>query len=436
MLTFKILELRDFRRLWIGQVVSQFGDAMYFLIFLYMVDRITQNPAIVGAVAVVQAVPYLLFSAWAGALADRLDRRVLMVFSDVGSAALLFLFAILLQFQSTPPLWSIFAVAFGLAFCNVFFAPARGAALPRLVPPDRLMEANSLSAGTQHLMPLLSLGLSASVLGVVERQFPERFFLAAVLINAISFVFSASCLARLPKIVPMREEHHETHVWRDMKEGFTWIRQSAFLRTALGLTLGLNFFIGPFMLVYLAANRDWFGGRYWTLATIEAAFVAMMLIFSLLMPRFRIDRPGMALIGGLVASGVLVALMGVTPYFVPFLIWNIVCGAMLPFANLPMQAYLQRTVPDAYMGRVQSAFAMVASVAVPVANGIAGPLLGTIGIQGMFWIMGLGLSIAAAVGVLSPAFRRARFSTLPPIEVPSEAEADPESGHSVVAAKS
>ena len=172
----EILEIRAFRRLWVGQAVSQFGDALYTLLFLFMVDKLTGKAAMVGYVGALEAAPFLLFGPYAGVLADRLDRRRIMLFADLVSALVLAGLCVVLLVYPKPHVGVIFAAAFLLSTVNAFFAPAKSAAIPALVPAERLMEANALSAATQHLMPLLGLGISGVGLGLLYALYPNLFF--------------------------------------------------------------------------------------------------------------------------------------------------------------------------------------------------------------------------------------------------------------------
>lgn len=397
-MSFSVLKIDGFRRLWIGQAASQFGDSLYFLIFLFMVDRITKNPAMVGSVAAVQALPFLFLGPWAGALADRLDRRKLMVLADFASAGLLALFAVALYLWQTPPIWAIFVVAGLLSTINVFFAPAKGAAIPRLVPPEKLQEANALSAATQNFMPMIGLALGASALGALEQAAPSLFFLIAVSLNGLSFLYSGLCIIRLPELKPDLGERKEQHPLRDALDGLKFIQGEPVLRTTLVINFFLSLFVAPFMLVYLAVNRQWFGGAYWTIATFEATFVGAMVVMSLCMTRLKIYRIGLACVLGTFVIGVFVGLMGVRPYFWPFLIYNLICGLALPFIQIPMMTYVQTAVPDTMMGRVQSVFAMAGTVIIPLSTWIAGATLGVIGAKMLFFAMGGGMVLTALYG--------------------------------------
>ena len=405
----EVLQIRPFRRLWLGQAVSQFGDALYFLLFLFMVDKITGSAAMVGYVGALQALPFLLFGPVAGAVADRFDRRRVMLFADIASAFLLTALTVWLLVTPKPPVAVILGAAFLLSLVNVFFIPAKSAAIPALVPADRLMEANALSMATQNLMPLLGLGLSGTVLGVLYKFYPNLFFPTAAFVNAATFLYSAVCIAKLPRLLPKREEVLEKHPLQDAADGFRLIGRDHILKVSLALSLFLNLFISPFMVVYVAANRAWFGGQFGTLAAFEASFVAMMVITSLALGKRPFLRPGLGFSIGLGAIGLFVAAMAFSKSFWLFLFWNMICGIALPFAILPMNTYIQLVVPDAFRGRVNSAQTMVSMGVQPLSVGLAGMLLDRIGLEAMFLVMGVGMGASALIGLLDGRFRQTRM---------------------------
>lgn len=403
-----VLAVRPFRNLWIGQAISQLGDALYYLVFVFMVDKLTGNATLVGITAAIQALPYVFFGLQAGVLADRHDRRRILLFSDVSSALLLLGFAGLLLGWSKPPVAAIFLIAFLLNTVNVFFAPAKSAAIPRLVRPDLLVQANALSMATQNLMPMIGIGLSGAVLGGLYAVAPDMFFLSAVLLNAVSFLISASFLRTLPALPPERGE--VPHPWQDLRDGLTFIRRNASLKVLLLTSVMSQFFIAPFMVAYVVVNREWFGGNYWTLALCEFTFFLAMVGSSLAVGRFAPRKAGSAFIWGITLTGLTVAGMALSRSFGWFVFMNFLAGIALPFAQLPMATYMQLIVPDEFRGRVNSVLAMASSAAIPLAAGLAGAFIAWAGLPATFLVMGLGMGAAGLIGLLVPEFRRA---TLP-----------------------
>jgi len=420
-----VLKIAEFRRLWAGQAISLLGDALYFLIFLFMVGKLTGDPRMVGYVGAVQALPFLIFSPFAGVAADKFDRRRIMLFADLASVAILCLMAGFLVYSPKPPLEVVFFCAFALSAVNAYFLPAKAASVPRLVPEDRLIEANSISAATDNLMPMIGLGFSGSVLGGLYTAYPDLFFLVAVLFNALTFLWSAACIARLPAIEPSGERAKGTHVLADLKEGLGFIGKHHVLKVVLGLSLMMNLFISPFMVVHIAANDAWFGGQYASLAWFEFAFMAGMVPGRRASGPFFLRHAGQGFIWGSVVIGALVALLGFARTFWPYLGLNLIAGLVLPFAIIPINTYMQLVVPDAFRGRVNSASMMLSQCVRPLAIGVSGIVLASVGLVNMFLVMGIGMGLVALAGLLDGPFRRAMIPKPAPVKEPPPPEEAP-----------
>lgn len=406
-----VLAFAPFRRLWLGQAISQLGDSLYFLVFLFMADRLGGGDSrLVGLVGIVQTLPFVLLSPFTGVIADRADRRRIMLFADTMSATALGLFAVLLLFQPTPPAWLLLCLAAMLSCVNAFFLPAKSAALPSLVSGELLTQANSLSAATQSVMPLLGVGLSASVLSGLYAAAPKIFFVAAVLLNAISFGLSALFIRALPRLVPDRSARdvsdNAAQGWRDFVDGVRYVRQNSVLTTLLVCGTLVQFAIGPFMVVYIAANRQWFGGGFGTLAWFEFAFTAGMVAGSIWVGRANLRRPGVAFIAGLALVGLCIAGLGLSRTAFGFVLWNVVAGIALPFSQVPINTYVQATVPSRFLGRVNAALTAAGMAAQPLAIGLGGIAVRPLGPGTMLLLMGIGMILIALGGLCVRDFRR------------------------------
>lgn len=410
-----VIRIRSFRNLWLGQAISQLGDAFYFVIFMFMVGKITGNPAMVGFVGAVDTLPYLLFSVYAGTLADRIDRRKIMLWGDLLCGMSLFLFAAVIWFDATPQVWTIFAISFFLSTVRVFFFPAKNAAIPALVPTKKLLTANALSMATQNVMPMISLSLSASVLALLYDRSPTLFFLSSVLLNAFSFLGSALFVFLLPPVKPGREEEPK-HPLQEMRDGLRYILNRRVLVVLMVLSFFMNLLISPFFVVYIAVNNAWFGGKPGTLAWLEFAFFFGMVACSFFLGKARIQRPGVSLSLGLAAVGFCIVGMAYTPWFWPFFLLNFLCGIAVPFADIPMGTYIQASTPDAFRGRVNSVLTMVRVGVMPIGYSLGGLLVDRIGVTSVFWIMGFGMAASALGGLLDSKFRSARMDEAIPVD--------------------
>jgi MFS family permease len=410
----KVLSIRPFRDLWLGQIISQLGDSFYYVVFTFMVKIITNSYAMVGWVAALELLPFLVISPFAGVVADRVDRRKLMLVSDLLCLGILLCFGlVVLLTASNPPVWTIFLTAFSLSVCRVFFMPAKNAALPALVPADSMMTANALSATTQNMVPLVSLAFSAAVIASLYAASKTWFFLTAVLVNALSFAVSAVFIARLPKVIPDRKDGVQPRALTDLRQGLSYIRQRPELFVLVFLSLALNLFISPFYPVYMAVNDLWFGGKPQSLAIFEGGFFFGMIIGSALVGKMRISRVGQGYIWGLAGVGFTVLVMAWARSFGLFLWWQVAAGLCLPFASIPFHTFVQVSTPDAFRGRVNSVLSMTQMGIQPVGLAMAGGLLDRLGAPKMFLIMGAGMGGAALLGLFSPAFRNATMPKAP-----------------------
>lgn len=407
----QILQYRSFRDLWLGQSISQLGDAFYFVTFMFMAEKLTGSLAMVGIVGALEAIPYLLFSAYAGVIADRVDRRRVMWLSDVVCGFALLGFGAILALNASPPIWLLGSVAFLLSTIRCFFLPAKSASIPNLIPKGKLLEANAFSMTTQSLMPLLGLAFSASLMAPLFNASPRWFFFACVMINAVSFLGSSVYIARLPEIVPDRKDEEPPHVLKDFALGWGYLQTRRDLKVWLAMLTVFRLFVSPFFVVHLAANKAWFGGKPATLAWFEFSFFFGMIVASPIVGKLSIRRPTLTFSYGLAAVGVFVAAMSISPYFWPYVLLNVLCGLAIPYADIPMNSFLQLSVPDEYRGRMNSVTSMIGMGIMPVGMLLAGWMVEQIGIEWAMVVMGTGMFFACLAGLLDRTYREARMPT-------------------------
>lgn len=404
---FAVLRHVPFRNLWLGQAISEAGNAFYFVTFMFMAGKLTNSNATVGYVGAAETLPFLLIGPYAGVVADRFDRRQIMLLSDLGSALALLLFGlcVLLGVASSVPV--LLGIAFALSAVRVFFNPAKTAAIPELAPEDQLVAANALSSATRNFMQMAGLGASAAVLAALYALAPTGFFLGAVLINALSFLGSAYYVWLLPPILPPAKE--PAHPWTEITQGLDYVKGRRDLVVLILLLALFRLFVAPFWVFYYAANQDWFGGQPSTLAFFEFAFVVGMVAGSALMGKAKPKRPAIWFIVGLGLSGLPVVAMAFTRNIVTFTLLNFLCGILIPIGDIPLTTYLQQSVPSAYRGRVSSVEGTFATGVMPIGMGLGGRLQEAIGTLLGFALIGLGMTVSCLLGLLDRTFRRIRL---------------------------
>src|ERR671934_1420950 len=222
----ELLGRRGFRRVYAAVVASELGDAFQYVALMWFALR-AGGPLGVLAVRLADSVPALVFGFHGGAVADRVDRRRLMVSADVVRGAVLVPVAIA-GLTGNLPLWGLVLAAFSLTSATSYFAPAYGALLPALVERRNVQAANGLvRAGAEAVTVAGWAGAAALVLVL-----PISAFFA---LNAASFVLSALLLAGVR--APRREIGHEERP--RIREGFAALRPRPALATAV-VTMGVG----------------------------------------------------------------------------------------------------------------------------------------------------------------------------------------------------
>jgi MFS family permease len=419
-----VLRIPGFRNLWLGQAISQLGDALYYVTFMFMVKELTNSYAMVGFVGAMEALPFLVFGGLAGVYADRYDRRLCMLWSDVVSGAILVAFGVALLVWPVPPIWSLLVVPFLLSTARTLFMPAKSAAIPMLVPGEKVITANSLSLATQNLMPMIGLALSAGVLAFLYDFSPQYFFVSSVLLNSLSFFLSAVFIARVPAVPPAAATLAESpSAKREFLSGLAYIRGRHDIKIEILLLTVFRLGVAPFFVIYIAANEQWFDGKPGTLAWLEFAFFVGMIISSFAVNSVKIRRPGSWFAGGLGVCGLCIVAMAYSPNVWLFAFWNFICGLAIPFVEIPMTSYVQLSVPNEFRGRVNSVLNMVATGMMPIGAGLGGILLEKAGLVGAFWIMGAGVMLACLIGFGDRIFRNV---IMPTRSVDEEPEGSPQ----------
>jgi Na+/melibiose symporter-like transporter len=182
---------RNFRQLWLGQVVSQMGDWFDTIALYTIILNLTGSGRDVGLLLVARFVPSFLFGPISGVVADRFSRRTIMIVSDVLRAVVVLGFLLV---RRADQLWIIYVLTVLQLALSTFFEPAKTAAIPSIVADRELVAANAISSVTWSIM----LTLGAAIGGVITGWFGTN---AAFILDALSYLLSAALIftVRLPK---------------------------------------------------------------------------------------------------------------------------------------------------------------------------------------------------------------------------------------------
>jgi dTMP kinase len=359
-----VLSIKPFRRLWIALSLSSLGDWLSILALIVLAPSLTPGGAVaktsaVGGVWVVTLLPALLFGPLAGALADRLDRRMMMIVGDV-IRGLLFL-----SIPLFPNLTWIYAAKFLAGIASQFWNPATSASIPNLVPKDKLERANQLSLLTTYGTAPLAAGLF-SVLALVSEGvsrvtplFHASNVDLALFFNAASYGISALTVYFIRQL-PKRNASGKISVPSTLKsiwDGWRFIRQTPVVR---GLVIGM---LGAFAaagvvvgLGYPYISETLHGGSAGWGLVFAAIFVGMALgmgVGTKVLGDFSRRR----LFGvTLTAAAVPLALIGLVPVLAVVVLFVVLLGALSGIAYATGFTIVGLEVDDDTRGRVFAFF--------------------------------------------------------------------------------
>lgn len=409
----ELLQIRDFRRLWSAQVVSDFGDNLTFITLLFVVQRLTGSTVALAGLTIAITLPSLVFGLLSGVYVDRWDRRRVMIVSDVLRGLLVLSFVLV---RSADAIWLMYGIAFAQASIGTLFNPARGAFLPHIVGNDKLLAANSVSQTSRIVFNLLGTGTAGVLAGLLDD------LSVAFVIDSATFLTSAWLVSRIrTEAAPTGGPAPEPgRLWGDLFAGFSVIRRSRPLTgvmvTAAVAMLGLgavNVLLVPLVVDELMISESWFG-------LLEVSQVVGMIISGAIVAYLAARlKPSTLITIGMTAIGFVIgAVSGVQQ------VWHLMIVLFLAGLSVtPVQSaaatLTQTLVSDELRGRVGASLSSLVSAANVASMGAAGVVAAAVGVRNVFLLAGMVTLVAALVSWL--VFRGADLGPPParPVESPA-----------------
>jgi dTMP kinase len=360
-----VLQIRDFRRLWVGQLFSGLGDWMGFLALTAMAATFFTSYSgqsyAIASVLLMRVLPALILSPLAGYVADRVDRRQTMIYGDI-ARGLLF---ITIPFVGT--LWWVMVVTILTESVSLIWGPAKDATVPNLVPAHRLMAANQIGLATSYGSALPGAVLFI-ILTAIGRGFPGVFAWTprgavdvSIYFDGLSYLISAVAIWKLTSIPkgPAAAGDGNSNVIRVIVDGWKYVATTPLVR---GLVLGVVGAFGAGGVVMGLARiyvSDLGGGD----PAYGALFGAVFLGLAVGMwggPTVLRGIPRRRLFGlSLTLAGAMLIPLALIPSFISAGFFAIVVGFFSGAAWITGNTMLGLEVPDVIRGRT---LAFVASM--------------------------------------------------------------------------
>ena len=389
--TFASLAIRDFRYLWLGNVLLFIGSAVRMVASGYLAYDLTSSPLVLGVVSVGYAVPMLLMSPLGGALADRLDRRRIVQAAQLAFAvtAAAVAFAI---FTETITWWHLFAASALQGGIWSSLVPARQAMVPHIVGKPLMTNGLALVAGGFSASTLIGPALGGVIYAwagaATTYLVVTGFGLAAVVLTGgISAEGGASqAVERRP-------------VWAGAREAIIYVSRDRTLLLLWGFAVGYALLAMPFRMILPVFVVDLYGRGPEALGILSSALGLGSLAAALAVAGLPQGRRGIILASGGLLGGVSILLIAAVPVFLVGLGMMVAVGVADALRKALNQALALELSDPAFHGRVTSLF-MLAFALVPLGSLPATALAEWLGGRAAGAALGLGL-LVVSLAVLS-----------------------------------
>ena len=384
--TFSSLHVANYRRYFAGQVVSVSGNWMQIVAEMWLIVQLTGSGAAVGITAGLQFLPLLLFGAWGGVLADRLDkRRLLFVTQALMALPAITLWA--LTASGSVETWMVFALVFARGTVLAFDNPARQSFVSEIVGGDRVVNAVALNSVLVHSSRIAGPAAAGALIALIGVS-------ACFAVNAATFVVMIVAL----KLMDPRALHRPERAPRapgQLRAAFTYVWNTPSLRVPLAMmvlvgTVSFNFQV----LLPLLASETWDGDAT-TYALLTAVMGAGSVLGALATGARGTVGPGL-LVASAALFGVAELLAALAPSLETMALALIPLGAASVTFAAGVNSSLQLESAAGLRGRVMALYAMVFLGSTAIGAPLIGWLAQEAGPRAGLWVGAVAALVAAA----------------------------------------
>ncbi|MGN1041088.1 MAG: MFS transporter [Candidatus Fimimonas sp.] len=382
----------------LSQGVTLFGSSLTQFALIWFVTKQTSSGLWVSAMTVAAFVPQFVISFFSGVWADRHSRKKLIILSDGMIALATLLLAVLLPKipQGTPVLIALVIVSAIRSVGTGIQTPAVNAAVPQLVPEDKLMQFNGYNATVQSLVQFVAPAVAGAVLSWGTLQ-------AALLVDVATAAVGISVLCAVA--IPFEKKENAPSVFAEMKTGLKYAAQEKVVGRLLIVFGAFIFLCVPtgFMSTLFVAR--YYGDDYWKMTLVEVVGCVGMTLGGLAIGAWGGFKNRMkTLVLGIFAFGVLAVAMGALNNFVVYLALMAFYGVALTAVQTATTTLFQEQCPTEMQGRVFGLFGATYSGFLPLGMVVFGPLADVISLRLLMIISGALLVATSAIIVLDKKF--------------------------------
>ncbi|RFA34185.1 hypothetical protein CAI16_12405 [Virgibacillus dokdonensis] len=391
----EIINLKNYRRLWIAQMLSGFGNSLYFVSLMWLVWNGTKSTLHSGFFAILYDVPQLLLGLWIGVVINRFSLKHVMVFSDL-IRALGVIIVITCYFLDLLTINVLYIAIFIEGFMLVINRPANNAILPQIVPKDKLETANATTQISNRLVNVSGYGLAGVIVATVGALF-------SIIFNAISFLVSAFLINKIDKVVSLNKKKNSLVM--DFKEGFKYLKQEPAIIIIFSIGILMNVGGAPITVLGPAYAEKIVNAGATGYGVLQATWLVGIALGAFFIGYLNTKKLWVTLGLGFCLQGVAQLAFALSNHLYLSMFFILIHGCFMSVANIPLFSFLQRYVPREQLTHVFSILGTLVMVVNPLAFAASGFLAEHIGIR-LSYVLGSLLPLVASILIILPPWLR------------------------------
>jgi DHA3 family macrolide efflux protein-like MFS transporter len=366
---------------------------------MWLMYKLTGSTLLMGTVMAVSAIPSL-FGMVAGVLVDRMDKKKVMIWTDLLRGVSTAIIA-LLYIMGSLEVWQLYAFAFFNSLCEVFSMPARTSAMQILVNKEHYLESNSLIQASGAAAEIIGMGVAAAIIGLWGVG-------VAILIDAFSFIVAGmtAMIAKIERVVEQNERLNLSRFTSELLEGINIIKSNVLLSINIILGCMINILLAPFNVLMPVYSDKILNAGEKGYSLMGIAIMVGIILGSLVIGQIgRRFKKSTTIIAGLIGFGLGIALLGIVDNLIIALIICVFIGSFLPITSASGMAVVQEYTPKEKMGRVAATRSTLGLLGMPLGYAISGFVGESLNVQLTYIIIGVVLVIICIPPLFNKEYR-------------------------------
>lgn len=378
---FSSLKVRNFRLYWFGTLISLIGTWIQIVAQSWLVFQLTNSAFLLGVVGFLSSIPVFFLSLFAGVIADRMNKRTILIFTQIAFMVLAFILAILTDIKLITPRQIMFLAALN-GVVMAFDAPTRQAVVVELVGKNHLFNAialNSVAFNSSRIIGPALCGILVASIGLA----------GCFYVNGISFlaVILALFLIRINNIP---NNHKNNTASKDLKEGLKYIKNNRAILILVSMVGVVSLFGISYAILMPIFAKEILHVGVKGLGVLMSSSGLGALIAALILARLGdIKYKGRFIIASSIIFSLSLILFSLSKVYIFSIFTLLLIGGSSVMAVALINTLLQTMVKDEFRGRVMSAFMLTFAGIMPFGNLIAGSLAHSLGVSFTVLVSGI-----------------------------------------------